>query len=82
MSLFTAGAYDSVRLDEQGQLQILTEGREVRPELLSRGTLAQTLQTLSTLQNQIFLFTCQKREVEMLKKMKLDYNLIEMEAYH
>ena len=44
--------------------------------------LAQTLQTLSTLQNQIFLFTCQKREVEMLKKMKLDYNLIEMEAYH
>lgn len=117
VSLFTAGAYDSVRLDEQGQLQILTEGREVRPELLSRGTLeqiylalrlavgkvvtkeeplpilldealamydddrlAQTLQTLSTLQNQIFLFTCQKREVEMLKKMKLDYNLIEMEA--
>lgn len=119
VSLFTAGAYDSVRLDEQGQLQILTEGREVRPELLSRGTLeqiylalrlavgnvvtkeeplpilldeafamydddrlAQTLQTLSTLQNQIFLFTCQKREVEMLKKLKLDYNLIEMEAYH
>lgn len=119
VSLFTAGAYDSVRLDEQGQLQILTEGREVRPELLSRGTLeqiylalrlavgnvvtkeeplpilldeafamydddrlAQTLQTLSTLQNQIFLFTCQKREVEMLRKMNLDYNLIEMEAYH
>ena len=119
VSLFTTGAYDSVRLDEQGQLQILTEGREVRPGLLSRGTLeqiylalrlavgkvvtkeeplpilldeafamydddrlAQTLQTLSTLQNQIFLFTCQKREVEMLKKMKLDYNLIEMEAYH
>ena len=119
VSLFTAGAYDSVRLDEQGQLQILTEGREVRPELLSRGTLeqiylalrlavgnvvtkeeplpilldeafamydddrlAQTLRTLSTLQNQIFLFTCQKREVEMLRKMKLDYNLIEMEAYH
>ena len=119
VSLFTAGAYDSVRLDEQGQLQILTEGREVRPELLSCGTLeqiylalrlavgkvvtkeealpilldeafamydddrlAQTLQTLSTLQNQIFLFTCQKREVEMLRKMKLDYNLIEMEAYH
>lgn len=115
VSLFTAGAYDSVRLDEQGQLQILTEGREVRPELLSRGTLeqiylalrlavgnvvtkeeplpilldeafamydddrlAQTLQTLSTLQNQIFLFTCQKREVEMLRKMKLDYNLIDM----
>ena len=115
VSLFTAGAYDSVRLDEQGQLQILTEGREVRPELLSRGTLeqiylalrlavgkvvtkeeplpilldeafamydddrlAQTLQTLSILQNQIFLFTCQKREVEMLKKLKLDYNLIDM----
>ena len=115
VSLFTAGAYDSVRLDEQGQLQILTEGREVRPGLLSRGTLeqiylalrlavgkvvtkeeplpilldeafamydddrlAQTLQTLSTLQNQIFLFTCQKREAEMLRKMNLDYNLIEM----
>ena len=119
VSLFTAGVYDSVRFNEQGQLQILTEGREVRPELLSRGTLeqiylalrlavgnvvtkeeplpilldeafamydddrlAQTLQTLSTLQNQIFLFTCQKREVEMLRKLKLDYNLIEMEAYH
>ena len=40
--------------------------------------LAQTLQTLSTLQNQIFLFTCQTREVEMLRKMNLDYNLIEM----
>lgn len=115
VSLFTAGAYDSVRLDEQGQLQILTEGREVRPGLLSRGTLeqiylalrlavgnvvtkeeplpilldeafamydddrlTQTLQTLSTLQNQIFLFTCQKREAEMLRKMNLDYNLIEM----
>lgn len=115
VSLFTAGAYDSVRLDEQGQLQILTEGREVRPELLSCGTLeqiylalrlavgkvvtkeeplpilldeafamydddrlAQTLQILSHLQNQIFLFTCQKREVEMLKKMNLDYNLIEL----
>ena len=41
VSLFTAGSYDSVRLDEQGQLQILTEGREVRAELLSRGTLEQ-----------------------------------------
>ena len=41
VSLFTAGAYDSVRLDEQGAPQILTEGREVRPELLSRGTLEQ-----------------------------------------
>ena len=41
VSLFTAGAYDSVRLDEQGQLQILTEEGEVRPELLSCGTLEQ-----------------------------------------
>ena len=115
VSLFTAGAYDSVRLDEQGQLQILTEGKEVRPQLLSRGTLEQiylalriavgkvvtreetlpilldeafamydderleqTLRSLSGFENQIFIFTCQTREAEMLSKMNIDYHLIRL----
>ena len=39
--LLTKGAYDSARLDTDGKLWILTEGREVLPESLSRGTLEQ-----------------------------------------
>ncbi len=41
VSIFTAGAYDSVRLDDKGELQIFTEGKEVEPQALSRGTLEQ-----------------------------------------
>lgn len=41
VSVFTAGAYDSVRLDDKGKLQIFTEGKEVEPQALSRGTLEQ-----------------------------------------
>ncbi len=41
VSIFTAGAYDSVRLDDKGKLQIFTEGKEVEPQALSRGTLEQ-----------------------------------------
>ena len=41
VSLFTAGKYDSVRLNEKGHLSVQTEGREAEPEALSRGTLEQ-----------------------------------------
>lgn len=41
ISLLTKDAYESARLDKDGKLRILTEGREVAPESLSRGTLEQ-----------------------------------------
>lgn len=41
VSAFTGGAYDSVRVDESGVLWAKTEGKEVTPEALSRGTLEQ-----------------------------------------
>ena len=41
VSAFTGGAYDSVRVDESGILWAKTEGKEVTPEALSRGTLEQ-----------------------------------------
>ena len=41
VSLFTENRYDRVQLDDCGKLQVFTEGRQVRPEVLSRGTLEQ-----------------------------------------
>lgn len=41
VSAVTGGRYDSVRIDENGGLRVLTEGKEVPPEALSRGTLEQ-----------------------------------------
>lgn len=41
VSAFTGGTYDSVRVDESGILWAKTEGKEVTPEALSRGTLEQ-----------------------------------------
>ena len=41
VSLLTAGAYDSIRLEKDGRIFILTEGKEVQPIALSRGTLEQ-----------------------------------------
>lgn len=41
VSLFTENRYDRVQLDDCGRLQVFTEGRQVRPEVLSRGTLEQ-----------------------------------------
>ena len=37
--------------------------------------LAQTLCTLSKMDNQIFLFTCQHREEETLKRLGIAYHL-------
>ena len=115
VSLFTAGKYDSVRLNEKGHLSVQTEGREVVPEALSRGTLEQiylalriavgnvvtkeeqlpilldeafamydderllyTLKTLEKLGNQILIFTCQKREMELLNKLGISYHKVEL----
>lgn len=41
VSAVTGGRYDSVRIDDNGGLRVLTEGKEVPPEALSRGTLEQ-----------------------------------------
>lgn len=41
VSAITGGAYDSVRVDENGALKVLTDGKEVPPDALSRGTLEQ-----------------------------------------
>lgn len=41
VSLFTENRYDRVQLDDCGKLQVFTEGRQVRPAVLSRGTLEQ-----------------------------------------
>lgn len=41
VSLFTENRYDRVQLDDCGKLQVFTEGRQVRPEVLSRGMLEQ-----------------------------------------
>ncbi len=41
ISRFTEGRYDSVRVDEKGKVLVQTEGKEVPPEALSRGTLEQ-----------------------------------------
>lgn len=111
----TGGAYDSVTIDDGGGLKILTEGREVPPEALSRGTLEQIYlafrlavgdivtreeampvfldeafcmyddgrlrQALMALageaeQKQIFIFTCQRREMEALDELGLPYHKV------
>lgn len=41
VSAITGGRYDSVRVDENGKLWVLINGKEVSPEALSRGTLEQ-----------------------------------------
>lgn len=41
VSAMTGGRYDSVSVDENGGLRVLTDGKEVSPEALSRGTLEQ-----------------------------------------
>ncbi len=105
-ALFTGNRYTAVRVGENGKLFISTEGKEVPPEALSRGTLEQiylafriavgrtitreermpvfldeafamyddrrlkeTLRALSALDEQIFIFTCQKREGQLLKEL-------------
>lgn len=117
VSAVTGGRYDSVRIDENGGLRVLTEGKEVPPEALSRGTLeqfylafriavgnivmkeetmpllldetfamydderlAQTLRMISGLGEQVILFTCQRREMDLLEEAGIPYHRIEMEA--
>lgn len=117
ISAITQGRYDSVRVDEKGKLWALIDGREVPPDVLSRGTLEQfymalrlaagktvtkeepmpiflddtfalydddrlcrTLQMLSGMNTQILLFTCQKREAQMLSEMGAAYHLINLDT--
>lgn len=113
VSAITNGKYDSVRVDEKGNLRVLTEGKEIPPDALSRGTLeqfylalrlavgnivtreedmpifldetfvmyderrlAQVLKVLAGTGKQILLFTCQKREMELLEKMGIAYHRV------
>lgn len=115
-SAITGGAYDSVRVDSDGSLKVVADGREIAPEALSRGTLEQfylafriavgnivsreetmplfldetfcmyddermreTLKALAQMEQQIFLFTCQKREQKMLEELGVTYHMINME---
>lgn len=41
ISAITDGRYDSVRVDENGKLWVLVDGKEIPPDALSRGTLEQ-----------------------------------------
>lgn len=113
VSAITEGKYDSVRVDEKGELRVLAEGKEILPEALSRGTLeqfylalrlavgnivmkeetmpifldetfvmyddkrlAQTLKVLAGLNRQVLLFTCQKREMEVLDQLGIPYHSV------
>lgn len=115
VSAITDGRYDSVRINEKGNLMVLAEGKEISPEALSRGTLeqfymalrlavgdivmreevmpicldeafvlyddrrlGQALKVLADMDRQILLFTCQKREMEMLAKLGIDYHRIDL----
>lgn len=116
VSKITAGRYDSVSVDAKGMLKVVTEGREVPPESLSRGTLEQlylalrisvgnivtqeesmplfldeafamyddlrlreTLKALGQMEQQIFLFTCQNRELEVLEQLGITYHRVNLE---
>lgn len=115
VSAITAGKYDSVRVGEKGTLLVLTDGKEISPEALSRGTLEQfymalrlavgnivmreepmpicldeafalyddrrvmqALKVLSDTGRQVLLFTCQKRELELLEKLGICYHRIDL----
>lgn len=115
ISLLTKGTYDSARLDKDGRLWILADGREVLPEALSQGTLeqiylalrlavgnvlmpneempiildeafamyddvrlAETLKALAKTGKQILIFTCQKREADILRREAIAYHAVSM----
>lgn len=116
VSAITDGKYDSVRVDEKGNLSVLTDGMELPPDALSRGTLEQfylalrlavgnivtgeepmpifldeafsmyddkrleqALKVLWEMNGQVLLFTCQKREMELLEQMGVPYHKVIME---
>ena len=116
VSAVTEGRYDSVRVDGNGKLWAMAEGKEVPPEALSRGTLeqfylalrlaagklvtreevmpvfldeafamyddrrlAQALTVLAGLESQVLLFTCQRREEQMLAELGIPFHRICMD---
>lgn len=115
VSLFTGGKYDSIKMEASGAFTVLSEGREIPPEMVSRGTLEQfylalrlavgdviareekmpifldeafsmydderlkqTLGVIGGLGHQIFLFTCQKRELELLGQLGITYHRVNL----
>ena len=109
----TGGMYERITLDDDMNLVVYQEGRNLYPWQLSRGTMEQmylalrlgagrfftqeetlpilldeafasfdekrlesTLKWLAKQPEQIFLFTCQKREQEMLERSGIPYGKI------
>lgn len=115
VSAITEEKYDSVRVDEKGELRVLTDGKEILPDALSRGTLEQfhlalrlavgnivmkedtmpifldetfamyddrrleqALKVLTGMNRQVLIFTCQKREMDVLEGLGIPYHRIRM----
>lgn len=113
LSSLTGGEYDRITLDQDMNLVVCQEGRNLYPWQLSRGTMEQmylalrlgagrffteeealpllmdeafasfdekrlesTLTWLAKQPEQIFLFTCQKREMEILERCGISYGKI------
>ena len=108
----TGGKYTKVRVDEELQIFLLSDGKRINIDQVSRGTIEQiyfalrmaavemlfedeypvilddtfvyydevrlkeTLKWLKENKRQVLLFTCQKREEELLRKLGLEYNSI------
>ena len=108
----TNGKYTKVMVDDTLQIYLLSDGRRINMDQVSRGTIEQiyfalrmvavdmlfeeeypvilddtfvyydevrleaTLKWLSENKRQVLLFTCQKREEELLNRMGMEYNQI------
>ena len=108
----TGGKYTKVKVDEDLQIFLLSDGKRINMDQVSRGTIEQiyfalrmaavemlfedeypvilddtfvyydearlgeTLKWLNENKRQVLLFTCQKREEEILRKLGLEYNSI------
>ena len=112
MEAITGGKYNRLWVDENLQVQLMSEGRRISMDQVSRGTLEQiyfairmaatkilheeecpvilddafvyyddrrliqTLRWLKDSKRQVIIFSCQKREMEMLEKMGCGYHKI------
>ena len=112
MEAITGGKYNRLWVDENLQVQLMSEGRRISMDQVSRGTLEQiyfairmaatkilheeecpvilddafgyyddrrliqTLRWLKDSKRQVIIFSCQKREMEMLEKMGCAYHKV------
>ena len=112
MEVITGGKYNRLWVDENLQVQLMSEGRRISMDQVSRGTLEQiyfairmaatkilheeecpvilddafgyyddrrliqTLRWLKGSKRQVIIFSCQKREMEMLEKMGCAYHKV------